>query len=66
MLCDQNEQELERVQEVLNGTRSGPRVKITQDVRDHSANLGVSEEEALRKCMEETAVEFFKEGISNL
>ena len=37
-------------------------MKITQDVRDYAATLGVSEEEALKKGMEQKAVEFIKQG----
>ena len=37
-------------------------MKITQDVRDYAAAQGVSEDEALRKGMEEKAVEFVKTG----
>jgi phosphomethylpyrimidine synthase len=37
-------------------------MKITQDVRDYAASLGVSEEEALVKGMEQKAVEFKKTG----
>ena len=37
-------------------------MKITQDVRDYAASLGVSEEEALKKGMEQKAVEFKKAG----
>ncbi len=37
-------------------------MKITQDVRDYAANQGVSEDEALRKGMEEKSVEFVKAG----
>ena len=37
-------------------------MKITQDVRDYAASLGVSEEEALKKGMEHKAVEFKKAG----
>ena len=37
-------------------------MKITQDVRDYAATLGVSEEEALKKGMEQKAVEFVKQG----
>jgi hypothetical protein len=35
-------------------------MKITQDVRDYAATLGVSEEEALNKGMEVKAIEFVK------
>ncbi len=37
-------------------------MKITQDVRDYAANLGVSEQEALHKGMQEKAIEFVKKG----
>ncbi|MGN2390402.1 phosphomethylpyrimidine synthase ThiC [Pelomicrobium sp. G1] len=37
-------------------------MKITQDVRDYAAQVGLSEEEALRKGMEEKAEEFVKSG----
>jgi len=37
-------------------------MKITQDVRDYAASLGVSESEALEKGMETKAVEFVKKG----
>jgi len=37
-------------------------MKITQDVRDYAARLGVDESAALRKGMEEKAVEFVKKG----
>jgi len=37
-------------------------MKITQDVRDYAAKQGLSEEEALKKGMEEKAVEFVKQG----
>ena len=37
-------------------------MKITQDVRDYAATQGVSEEEALKKGMQEKAVEFVKKG----
>jgi len=37
-------------------------MKITQDVRDYAAKLGVSDEEALKKGMEVKAVEFVKKG----
>jgi len=37
-------------------------MKITQDVRDYAAQQGVSEAEALRKGMEQKAVEFKREG----
>ena len=37
-------------------------MKITQDVRDYAATQGVSENEALRKGMEEKSVEFVAKG----
>jgi phosphomethylpyrimidine synthase len=37
-------------------------MKITQDVRDYAAKQGVSEGEALKKGMQEKAVEFVKQG----
>ncbi|MDH5359327.1 MAG: phosphomethylpyrimidine synthase ThiC, partial [Gammaproteobacteria bacterium] len=37
-------------------------MKITQDVRDYAAKLGMSEEEALKKGMEEKSIEFTKGG----
>ncbi len=37
-------------------------MKITQDVRDYAASLGVSEEKALEKGMEEKSREFVSEG----
>ena len=37
-------------------------MKITQDVRDYAASLGVSEEEALKKGMQAKAVEFVQTG----
>jgi phosphomethylpyrimidine synthase len=37
-------------------------MKITQDVRDYAEKLGLSEDEALKKGMEEKAVEFKKTG----
>ncbi|MEW6691627.1 MAG: phosphomethylpyrimidine synthase ThiC, partial [Pseudomonadota bacterium] len=37
-------------------------MKITQDVRDYAASLGVDEQEALKKGMEEKAVQFVKTG----
>jgi phosphomethylpyrimidine synthase len=37
-------------------------MKITQDVREYAAIQGVSDEEALKKGMEEKAVEFVKKG----
>jgi len=37
-------------------------MKISQDVRDFAAEKGISEEEALKKGMEEKAIEFVKKG----
>ncbi len=37
-------------------------MKITQDVRDYAASLGVAEDEAIQKGMEQKAVEFLKQG----
>lgn len=37
-------------------------MKITQDVREYAATQGVSEEEALKRGMQEKAVEFVKKG----
>jgi len=37
-------------------------MKITQDVRDFAAKMGVSDEEALKKGMEVKSVEFVKQG----
>ena len=37
-------------------------MKITQDVRDHAAQIGVSESAALERGMEEKAVEFRQAG----
>jgi phosphomethylpyrimidine synthase len=37
-------------------------MKITQDVRDFAAAQGVSDEEALKKGMEQKAVEFVSAG----
>ena len=37
-------------------------MKITQDVRDFAAAQGVTEDAALKKGMEEKAVEFVKSG----
>ncbi len=37
-------------------------MKITQDVRDYAANQGISEDEALKKGMQEKAMEFVKKG----
>ncbi len=37
-------------------------MKITQDVRDYAAKQGVTEQEALKKGMEEKAVQFVKGG----
>ena len=37
-------------------------MKITQDVRDYAASQGISEDEALKKGLEEKAVEFKQAG----
>jgi len=37
-------------------------MKITQDVREFAAKMGVSDEEALKKGMEVKSVEFVKRG----
>lgn len=37
-------------------------MKITQDVRDYAAQIGVSETESLEKGMQEKAVEFIQKG----
>jgi len=37
-------------------------MKITQDVRDYAAGLGVSESEALQKGMKDKAAEFVSAG----
>ena len=37
-------------------------MKITQDVREYARELGVSEDEALKKGMQEKSVEFVKGG----
>lgn len=37
-------------------------MKITQEVRDYAANLGVDEKKALEKGMEEKSIEFVKKG----
>ena len=37
-------------------------MKITQDVRDYAAQIGVSETKALKRSMEEKAVEFRQAG----
>ncbi len=37
-------------------------MKITQDVRDYAATLGVSEQEALKQGMQEKSIEFVKKG----
>ena len=39
-------------------------MKITQDVRDYAATQGVSEQEALKKGMEQKSVEFVRQGAS--
>ncbi len=37
-------------------------MKITEDVRKYAAKQGVSEEEALKRGMEETSKEFVEKG----
>jgi phosphomethylpyrimidine synthase len=37
-------------------------MKITQDVREYAEKQGVSEQEALKKGMEQKAIEFVKKG----
>jgi phosphomethylpyrimidine synthase len=37
-------------------------MKITQDVRDYAASLGVAEGEAIQKGMQQKAAEFLKQG----
>ena len=37
-------------------------MKITQDVRDYAEKVGVDEQEALKKGMEEKSIEFKKKG----
>ena len=37
-------------------------MKITQDVRDYADSIGINEDEALKKGMEEKATEFVKKG----
>ena len=37
-------------------------MKITQDVRDYAAKLGVSEDEALKEGMKSKSVEFIEKG----
>ena len=37
-------------------------MKITQDVRDYAATLNISEEDALKKGMQEKSIEFVKKG----
>ncbi len=37
-------------------------MKITQDVRDYAAGLGVSEQEALNKGMQQKSIEFVRQG----
>jgi len=39
-------------------------MKITQDVRDYAATLGVDEQAALQKGMDQKSVEFVKQGAS--
>ena len=44
------------------GWRAGARNKITQDVRDYAAKLGMSDEEALKEGMKSKSVEFREKG----
>ena len=44
------------------GWRAGDRNKITQDVRDYAAKLGVDEQEALKAGMKSKSVEFREKG----
>jgi phosphomethylpyrimidine synthase len=37
-------------------------MKITQDVRDYAAKIGVSDEDALKKGMEVKAIEFMQKS----
>ena len=37
-------------------------MKITQDVRDYAQKQGVSEQDALKRGMEQKAVEFVRKG----
>jgi phosphomethylpyrimidine synthase len=37
-------------------------MKITQDVRDYAATLNITDEEALKKGMQEKSIEFVKKG----
>ena len=37
-------------------------MKITQDVREYAEKIGVDEQAALKKGMEEKAIEFVKKG----
>jgi phosphomethylpyrimidine synthase len=37
-------------------------MKITQDVRDYAAQQGISEDEALKKGMEQKSTEFKEKG----
>ena len=44
------------------GWRAGARNKITQDVRDYAAKMGVTEDEALKEGMKSKSVEFIEKG----
>ncbi len=37
-------------------------MKITQDMPDYADKLGVHEQAALQKCMQEKVIEFVKKG----
>jgi phosphomethylpyrimidine synthase len=37
-------------------------MKITQEVREYAAKLGVSDDEAIKKGMEQKKVEFVQQG----
>lgn len=38
-------------------------MKITQDVRDYAAKIGVSEDEVLKEKMQSKPVEFIEKGV---
>lgn len=44
------------------GSRGGPAVKITEDVRKYAAEQAISEEEALKRGMEDESKEFVEAG----
>lgn len=44
------------------GSREGPAIKITEDVREHAAEQAVSEEEALTQVMAEKSREFVEKS----